>query len=197
MYSLMSIWIRASSSPNMNSASVLASRVLPTPVGPAKRNTPVGRLGSFSPLRLRRTAFDTCLIGSSWLITRTCISSSICSSRTASSLESRVSGIPVILATTSATTSASTTPSVCSLFSRHSCVNCSRFFFSLSAWSRRLAAFSKSWLATASSLAWLSRSVSSSSSFRSGGRTIDFRRMRAPDSSITSIALSGRQRPVI
>ena len=49
MYSLMSIWISASSSPNMNSASALASNVLPTPVGPAKMKQPVGRFGSFKP----------------------------------------------------------------------------------------------------------------------------------------------------
>ena len=58
MYSLMSIWISASSSPNMNSASALANSVLPTPVGPAKTKQPVGRFGSFNPLRLRRTAFE-------------------------------------------------------------------------------------------------------------------------------------------
>ncbi len=38
MYSDMSIWMRASSSPNMNSARRLASNVLPTPVGPTKMN---------------------------------------------------------------------------------------------------------------------------------------------------------------
>ena len=74
MYSLMSIWISASSSPNMNSASALASSVLPTPVGPAKMKQPVGRLGSFSPLRLRRTALEIDLIASSWLMTRLCSS---------------------------------------------------------------------------------------------------------------------------
>ena len=40
----------------MNSASALASSVLPTPVGPRKMNEPIGRLGSFSPARARRTA---------------------------------------------------------------------------------------------------------------------------------------------
>src|SRR5258708_1637280 len=36
MYSLMSSWISASSSPNKNSASVLYSSVFPTPYGPAR-----------------------------------------------------------------------------------------------------------------------------------------------------------------
>src|ERR671938_600641 len=49
MYSDMSTWIMASSSPNRNSASVRASSVLPTPEGPRKMNEPVGRLGSLIP----------------------------------------------------------------------------------------------------------------------------------------------------
>ena len=56
MNSLMSILMSASSLPNMNSASARASSVLPTPVGPMKMNEPIGRLGSFSPARARRTA---------------------------------------------------------------------------------------------------------------------------------------------
>ena len=62
----MSIWIRASASPNMNSARALASSVLPTPVGPAKMKQPIGRLGSLSPARLRRTASLIRLIASAW-----------------------------------------------------------------------------------------------------------------------------------
>ena len=59
MYSLMSILISASSLPNMNSASALASSVLPTPVGPRKMKEPIGRFGSLSPARARRTALET------------------------------------------------------------------------------------------------------------------------------------------
>src|SRR6478736_154186 len=58
MYSDMSTWIIASSSPNRNSASVRASSVLPTPEGPRKMNEPVGRLGSFRPARERLIAFE-------------------------------------------------------------------------------------------------------------------------------------------
>jgi hypothetical protein len=50
-----------------------------------------------------------------------------------SSVDSRVSGMPVILLTTSAITSSSTTPSVSRDFSRHSRVILSFFFLSLSA----------------------------------------------------------------
>src|SRR5215218_7108078 len=54
MYSDMSIWIIASSSPNRNSASVRASSVFPTPDGPRKMNEPVGRFGSLIPARALR-----------------------------------------------------------------------------------------------------------------------------------------------
>ena len=65
MNSDMSILIRCSSEPNMNSASALASSVLPTPVGPRKMNEPIGRFGFLIPARARRTAFASvrdCLV---------------------------------------------------------------------------------------------------------------------------------------
>ncbi len=81
----MSSWISASSSPKRNSASALASSVFPTPVGPAKMNEPPGRLGSFSPARVRRIAWDSALMASSWPMTRLWSSSSMCSRRADSS----------------------------------------------------------------------------------------------------------------
>ena len=57
MYSDMSMRTIACSSSNRNSASARAVSVLPTPVGPRKMNEPIGRLGSCSPARERRTAF--------------------------------------------------------------------------------------------------------------------------------------------
>ena len=56
MYSDMSMRIIASWESNMNSASARASSVLPTPVGPRNRNVPIGRSGSCSPARERRSA---------------------------------------------------------------------------------------------------------------------------------------------
>ena len=61
----------------MSSASVLASSVLPTPVGPRKRKEPIGRLGSERPARERRRALETASIASSWPITRSCRRSSM------------------------------------------------------------------------------------------------------------------------
>ena len=49
---------------NKNSANDLQSSVLPTPVGPRKRNEPLGRLGSANPARERRTALETALTAS-------------------------------------------------------------------------------------------------------------------------------------
>ena len=56
MYSLMSMRTMACSSSKRNSASARAVSVLPTPVGPRKMNEPIGRSGSWSPARARRTA---------------------------------------------------------------------------------------------------------------------------------------------
>ncbi len=65
MYSLMSSLVTAASSSNRNSASALVSSVLPTPVGPRNRNEPMGRLGSCSPARARRTLSETATSASS------------------------------------------------------------------------------------------------------------------------------------
>ena len=66
----MSMRTIARSSSNRNSASALASSVLPTPVGPRNRNEPVGRSGSATPERARRTASDTARTASAWPTTR-------------------------------------------------------------------------------------------------------------------------------
>ncbi len=59
MYSDMSMRTIAVSSSNRKAASALVSSVLPTPVGPRNMNEPIGRLGSCSPARARRTAVET------------------------------------------------------------------------------------------------------------------------------------------
>ena len=102
----------------MNSAKALASNVLPTPVGPAKMKQPVGRLGSFSPLRLRRTALEIDLIASSWPDDAAVqILFHLHEADRSLRFVMRVSGMPVIFDTTSAMMSSSTTPSVARDFS--------------------------------------------------------------------------------
>ena len=147
----MSSWIRLSSSPKRNSASVLASSVLPTPVGPAKMNEPPGRRGSFRPARVRRIAWDSALMASSMPTMRLCSSSSMCSRREDSSSVSLNTGMPVEAASTSAISSSSTSATT-SMSPDFHCFSRSAFwpssFFSSS---RRRAAFSKSWPSIADS----------------------------------------------
>ena len=108
MYSLMSIRTIALSSSNRNAASARASSVLPTPVGPRNRNEPIGRRGSRSPARARRTASDTASIASSWPTTRSWSRSSMWTSLAVSPSSSLVTGIPVQAPTISAMSSAVT-----------------------------------------------------------------------------------------
>ena len=83
------------SSSNMNSASARASSVLPTPVGPRNRNVPIGRSGSLSPARERRSALATASTASSWPMTRSCSRSSMWMSFCISDSSRRETGMPV------------------------------------------------------------------------------------------------------
>src|SRR5579885_2450038 len=65
MYSDISRRIMLSSPPKSSAASAFASSVFPTPVGPRKRNEPIGRFGSFRPARERRMARATAAMASS------------------------------------------------------------------------------------------------------------------------------------
>ena len=98
----------ARSSSNRNSASALASSVLPTPVGPRNRNDPIGRSGSATPARDRRTASATAWTARPWPMMRVPSSSSIRRSLPVSPSSSRPAGMPVQDATTSATSSGPT-----------------------------------------------------------------------------------------
>src|SRR5580704_13827957 len=97
MYSDMSIRIMSFSSSNKNSASARANSVFPTPVGPRKRNDPIGLLVSDNPARLRRTAFATRSSASSCPTTRCLNRSSMCTSFCASPSSKRPTGMPVHL----------------------------------------------------------------------------------------------------
>ena len=56
--------------PNAASATAFAISVLPTPLGPRKRNDPINRPGSFIPMRMRFTAGTSKRTAWAWLITR-------------------------------------------------------------------------------------------------------------------------------
>ena len=194
MYSDMSTWIIACSSPNRNSASVRASSVLPTPDGPRKMNEPVGRFGSLMPARARRMAFETAPIAISWPITRLWSSSSMRISFWDSASVSLKTGMPVHMETMSAISSSPIEGCSSSVDSFHDSSS-SRFLFdSLRSLSRSAAAFSNSCASMADSFSRRTCSISSSSSLYRGGADMVLMRMRDAASSMRSIALSGRCR---
>ena len=90
-------------------AAVLAVSVFPTPVGPSSRNAPLGLCASLKPARALRTAPAIASVACFWpttlLARRDARSRSLCPS----SRDSRDTGMPVLRATTSATSAAETT----------------------------------------------------------------------------------------
>jgi Protein of unknown function (DUF3170). len=146
MYSDMSTWIIASSSPNRNSASVRASSVLPTPDGPRKMNEPVGPLrildarrgrgGSTSRRDDRLFLADDALVQLLLHADEPADSASV----------SLKTGMPVHIETMSAISSSPTCGCSSVLGELRHCSSSSRFFcVSLRSLSRREAAFSNSW----------------------------------------------------
>ena len=97
MYSLISIRTIFCSSSNILAASAFASSVLPTPVGPRKRNEPIGLVGSLIPALERMIASVTFLTPSSCPMTRLCSSSSKCRILVRSPSVSFATGMPVHL----------------------------------------------------------------------------------------------------
>ncbi len=105
IYSDISTLNIAFSSLNKNSAKLLLSSVLPTPVGPKNRNEPIGWFGLEMPERERRTAFATASTASSCPIMRFFRWSSRCSSFSRSEESILSVGMPVHLETTLAISS--------------------------------------------------------------------------------------------
>ena len=100
-----------STEPNRYSAVVLASSVLPVPVGPANRNTPIGRPGSLNPALSMAMRSMTLATASSWPITRLAKNARM-AARSRRSLLSRIeTGRPVswdsVLSTSAGVSSAS------------------------------------------------------------------------------------------
>ena len=193
----MSIWMSASWFPNICSASCFASIVLPTPVGPTNRNDPIGRRGSFRSARERRSARATDTDAMSCPITAFWSSNSIASSFSFSFFSIRESGMPVQSATTCIMRSSSMAIRFSSRVFFHCSMICSCLARSCFSWSRNFAASSKCCSAIAFSFCPQIASISFVRFSTSGGRTSAPMRAREPASSITSIALSGRKRPVM
>ena len=197
MYSDMSMRIIESASSNMNSASVRASSVLPTPVGPKKMNEPIGRFGFFKPARARRMAREMTLIASSWPMMRLCNAWSMLSSLEVSSSLSLLTGIRVQVETMCAISSGPTVLVFSPLALRFSIHSASMVAFLariFSSRSRICAARSNSCALMAASFSALTLRISVSTSRISGGNEVDCSRTRDAASSIRSTALSGRKR---
>ena len=192
MYSDMSKDSSASSELNKNSASALESSVLPTPDGPRKMNEPAGRFGSFRPERERRMALESAVTASSWPMMRSCRTPSIRKSFSVSASVRLLTGTPVDMDTTSAMSSTVTFCTVLEVSSSHCFSASSRSFFRASSSSRSSAARSKFWSPMARSFSARHFRSFSSKSRSSLGSVMLRMRMRAPASSMTSMALSGR-----
>ena len=95
IYSLISSRTILPSSSNRLAASVFASSVFPTPVGPRKRKEPIGLPGSLMPAFDRMIASVTRVTPSSCPMTRLCSSSSRCSVLLRSDSFNFATGIPV------------------------------------------------------------------------------------------------------
>ena len=108
IYSLISIRTKASGESNNSLANTLANCVLPTPVCPKKINEPIGLLGSLSPTLFLCIAFTTLETASSCPMTLPLIKFGKSARRLLSASATLVTGISVIIETTSATFSSVT-----------------------------------------------------------------------------------------
>ena len=184
----------ASLLPNRYSARVFASSVLPVPVGPRKMNEPPGRRGSLSGERERRMALATAFTASSCPMMRVLSTFSQLRRRRDSSSVSDETGTPEATDTISAICGTSITMGAASIWafqaarasesSISACFSCS-----LSSAARFMSSFS-----AASSAAALSSPRRASASRTGSGARFRAMRARAPDSSMRSMALSGRKR---
>ena len=186
-----------SSEPNIASAKALASSVLPTPVGPQKMKLPIGLFGAFKPTLARLIALEIATIASFWPITRLCKVSSNLRSLSLSPSVNLVTGTPVIIATTSATFSAVTVGLLASCSSLHFAET--SLILSLKSASSSLSweAVSNSWFLIASSFSLIKDFNCFSSSLASGHKFEAFNLTFELASSITSIALSGKNLSLI
>ena len=107
-YSLISIRMRESFVPNINSAKVFTKWVLPTPVGPTNIKVPMGRLGSLSPSLLRVMARVRRWMARFWAITLLASACCMPLRRIVSSSCMRSTGTPLMSETTLAMSASST-----------------------------------------------------------------------------------------
>ena len=166
--------MRAWASSKSSSANALAVSVFPTPVGPRSRKAPLGRCASLRPARALKTAPAMASVAGLWPTTLLANRSLKSSNRWPSSKDKRATGIPVLRATTSATSAAETTsvaPYVLEAFcaertasNRRRCSSASCLFPSLTSSKR-----------CRRSCVAMSRSISSISRFMLNRHSVPFR----------------------
>mmetsp|Transcript_21304 Transcript_21304/g.72541 ORF Transcript_21304/g.72541 Transcript_21304/m.72541 type:complete len:483 (+) Transcript_21304:618-2066(+) len=204
MYSLMSMRTIASSVLKRNCASVLASSVLPVPVGPRNMKLAMGLCGSERPARLRWMASAMPSTASSCPMTRSCRWSASMSSFSRSPCSSRATGMPVHLLITSemsdsVTSSLSTVlPSACAASNAASASTsclCRLIRLPYLSSAARFRSYSRSACATAicpssicSLSCWISDSFARSPSHRSVSSSCLERRLASSLSSLCSLA---------
>jgi len=178
--------------PNNASAKAFASSVLPTPVGPINKNEPIGLFGSFNPTLPLLIAFATAETASSCPTTLLWRLSSRCFSFSFSVSDILLTGIPVHVAITCAISSLFNCITFLELSSFHLFCCSSSFCCFAFASSLSFAAFSKFWVAIASSFSFTAFSISSSRFLIESGFVYVCILTLEAASSIKSIALSGK-----
>ena len=193
----MSTLMRLSCESNMNSARTLASWVLPTPVGPRKRNVPIGLFGFLRPALLRLIALTIFSTASSWPMIFFLSVSPIERSLLLSDMAIRFTGMPVISEMTDEMSSAVISMAVLASAAFHFFNSVAYLFSTIFSvrWISPALGKSLSLMASLFSILISSRAFSSSSIFLGMLRFLTW--ARAPASSIASIALSGRHLSVI
>ena len=136
IYSLISKRISASSESKSSRAKILANCVFPTPVCPIKIKEPIGRFGSFNPVRLRLIALTIFCTASSCPITFCWITFSNEESLVISDCSIRVIGTPLIMETTWAISSKPTSLRFRKDSFSHNCFSASNCSLSLRSISR-------------------------------------------------------------
>ena len=188
----MSILINESEPLKSSEDKIFASCVLPTPVWPKKIKDPIGLFGSLMPALLRWMAFTTFFTASSWPITFPEMFLSRLLSSFSSAFAILLTGMPVIIETTSEI-SFSSTVSLCILSSScHFSCAINKSFSILFSSSLSFAASSYLCFLTTSFFLFLTSSRLSSRFTIFFGTSILVIWTLDPASSIASIALSGR-----
>jgi len=197
MYSVISNLTIASSWPKRISAKVLASSVLPTPVGPRKTKLPIGLWVDFKPALPRLTAWATAVTAASWSIRRSCMIFSRLANLSTSLAVIFETGIPVQREMISFMISTVTSVVVCDFFRLYSSCFSLRTDWVSSIFDLNIRPLTLSPVFSVSFSSWFNSAILVSTERISSGSEIIGNLTADDASSIRSTALSGRKRSPI